>query len=143
MIQLNRSEERTRVMQSLYQVFLFLENKDDFDATQIILDQYGVSAMEEVPVFSRCVYALALDNYDAIVEELSKHLVNWTFDRLDNACKAILFEAMAEGKYGKLAPRKVVINEAVKMAKSYLKDGDHRFVNAVLDKAIPAYDFQG
>ena len=29
------------------------------------------------------------------------------------------------------------------MSKNYLKDGDHRFVNAVLDKSIPAYDFQG
>lgn len=130
-------------MQALYQVFLFLENKEDFDATEVLVNQYGAEKIEDVPVFSRCVYALALENYDEIVKEIEKHLVNWSFNHLNDVCKAILFEAIAEGRYGKLAPRKVVINEAVKMAKSYLKDGDHRFVNAVLDKSIPAYDFQG
>lgn len=138
---MNRTEERTKVMQSLYQVFLFLENKEEFDATEVLLGQFGAGKIEEVPAFSRCVYGLALEHYDEIRDEISKHLVNWTFERLDDVCKAILFEAVSEGKYAKLAPRKVVISEAVKMSKNYLKDGDHRFVNAVLDKSIPAYDF--
>ena len=129
-------------MQALYQVFLYLENKEDFDATDVLLGQFVVEKIEDVPAFSRCIYGLALENYDAIQEEISKHLVNWTFNRLDDVCKAILFEAVSEGRYAKLAPRKVVISEAVKMSKNYLKDGDHRFVNAVLDKCIPAYDFQ-
>ena len=139
----NRTDERTKVMQSLYQVFLFLENKEDFDATEVIRNQYGVETFEEVPVFSRCVYALAFEHFDEIVSVISEHLVNWTFSRLDNVSKAILFEAVSEGRYAKLSPRKVVISEAVKMAKSYLKEGDHRFVNAVLDKAIPEYEFRG
>lgn len=139
----NRTDERTKTMSALYQVFLFLENHEDFDATEVIRGQYGVDDFEEVPVFSRCVYALALEHFDEIVKSIEEHLVNWTFSRLDDVCKAILFEAISEGKYAKLSPRKVVISEAVKLAKNYLKDGDHRFVNAILDKAIPEYDFQG
>lgn len=143
MTQYNRTDERTKVMQALYQVFLYLESHEDFDATEIIKNQFGVENFDDVPVFSRCVYALALEHYEEIVPAIQEHLVNWTFARLDDVCKAILFEAVSEGKYAKLSPRKVVISEAVKMAKNYLKDGDHRFVNAVLDKAIPEYDFQG
>ena len=142
-MEMNRTDERIKVMQALYQVFLFLENKEDFDATEVLLSQFGKTDVKEIPAFSRCVYSLALENYDAIREEIASHLVNWTFERLDDVCKAILFEAVSEGRYAKLAPRKVVISEAVKMSKNYLKDGDHRFVNAALDKSIPAYDSQG
>ncbi len=74
---------------------------------------------------------------------ISEHLVNWTFDRLDEVAKAILFVGISEGRYAKLAPRKVVISEAVNLAKNYLKAGDHRFINAVLEKCIPEYEFQG
>jgi transcription termination factor NusB len=136
-----RTDERTKTMNAFYQVFLFLENKEDFDATKVLCDQYGKTDVADVPVFSQAVYALGLEHFDAIKATLSSYLVGWTFDRLDNVAKAILFEAVSEGAYGKLAPRKVVISQAVLLAKNYLKEGDHRFINAVLDKAIPAYDF--
>jgi N utilization substance protein B len=138
-----RSAEREKTMQALYQVFLFIENKEEFDATEVIDNEYGAKSIEEVPLFSKCVYTIALDKFDEIKETLSSHLVNWTFDRLDNVAKAILFEAMSEGKYAHLAPRKVVISQAVTLAKNYLKEGDHRFINAVLDKSIPEYEFTG
>ena len=32
----------------------------------------------------------------------------------------------------------VVIDIAIKLAKTYLNDKDYRFVNAILDKALPA-----
>ncbi len=136
-----RSAEREKTMQALYQVFLFLENKEDFDATEVIVNEYGAKDISEVPLFSKCVYTMALDNFDDIKALINTHLVNWTFDRLDNVAKAILFEGISEGKYGKLSPRKVVITQGVILAKNYLKEGDHRFINAVLDKSIPAYDF--
>jgi hypothetical protein len=139
----SRRDERIKTMQAFYQVFLYIENKEEYDATEILTMIYDVDTYKECPVFSQLVYALGLDHFDEIKKVISDHLVNWTFDRLDNVCKGILFVALTEGLYLKKAPRKVVINEAVTIAKNFLKENDHRFVNALLDKAIPAYEYKG
>ena len=133
----SRRDERIHLMQSFYQVFLFIENKEDYDATKILCLSYDVDEYDECPVYSELVYALGLSHFDEIKKELQKHLVNWTFDRLDNVAKGILFVAYTEGVYVKKAPRKVIINEAVALAKNFLKANDYKFINAVLDKAIP------
>ena len=129
-------------MQAFYQVFLFLEAKDDFDATEVINAIYNVSDINEVPKFSKAIYAFGLEHIEELEKEIEKHLVGWTFNRLDDVAKAILIAGCAEGLYVRHAPRKVVINEWVNLAKKYLKLNDHRFVNAVLDKVITDYDFQ-
>lgn len=139
--QYTRSAEREKTMQALYQVFLFLDSKEEFDAQEVLKNQYGLENYEDVPVFSRAVYALALDHLDESTALIGQYLHNWTFNRLDNVAKAILVEAVSEANYKHLSPRKVIISQAVTLAKNYLADGQHRFINAVLDKAIEHYDF--
>lgn len=53
----------------------------------------------------------------------------------DAVGRAILLIALAELKRRLDVPTKVVINEAVELAKRYGPVDSHRFVNAVLDKA--------
>ena len=138
----SRKDERTKTMQAFYQVFLNIENKDEFDATEVINSIYGVEDINDVPKFSKAIYALGLEHIEELEKAISDHLVNWTFSRLDDVAKAILIAGAAEGNYVKLAPRKVVINEWVDLAKNYLKVNDHKFINAVLDKVIPDYQYQ-
>lgn len=135
----SRRDERRKVRQALYQVIRFAEKGEDYDATQILLDRYSVASFDLVPVFSQALYASALDHYDEIKERISSHLVNWTFDRIDDVLKGLLFRAVSEGVYVKWTPRKVVINEAVNLAKDFLSEEDYKFVNALLDKVIPEY----
>lgn len=137
---LTRTDERTKAMQAFYQVFLFLENKEEFDATEVLCHTFGEKDIKKVPNYGKAIYVFGLDHFDEIKDLIQSHLVNWTFERLDNAAKAILFVGVSEGNYVQGAPRKVVINECVKLAKNYLKDGDHRFINAVLDKSIVDYE---
>lgn len=136
-----RSAEREKTMQALYQVFLFVENKEEFDSQVVLMNQYGVDKYEDVPVFSRVVYALSLEHLEESEQLVSKYLKNWTFDRLDNVAKAILIEAVSEANYKHLSPRNVIISQAVTLAKNYLSQGQHKFINAVLDRAIEQYDF--
>lgn len=56
-------------------------------------------------------------------------------DQLDAVGRSILLLALAELKYREDVPVKVVINEAVKLAKRYGAPESFRFVNAVADKA--------
>lgn len=139
----SRRDERIKVMQAFYQIFLFIQDQAEYDATGILPSIYDVDSYEDCPVFSQLVYAIGLKNFDDIKKVISDHLVNWTFDRLDNVCKAILFVGLSEGIYLQKTPRKVVINEAVTLAKNFLKEKDYRFVNALLDKSIPNYEYQG
>ena len=132
----SRHEERIKTMNAFYQVFLFIENHEEIDATDILISQYGVDSIDDVPVFSKAIFALGLENFEEIKNIISQHLQNWTFDRLDDVAKAILFLGVSDGNYAHLSPRAVIINECINLAKSYLKQGDHRFINAVLDKAI-------
>ncbi len=137
----SRKDERTKTMQAFYQVFLYLEEKSEFDATEVINSIYGVDDIEKVPALSRAIYALGLEHIEELEQEIQNHLVKWTFSRLDNVAKAILLGGASEGKYVQKAPRKVVINEWVDLAKNFLKVNDHKFINAVLDKVIPEYQY--
>ena len=142
MKQYTRTDERMKTMQAFYQVFLFLENKEEFDATEVLCNVFEVEKIDDVPLYAKALYSLGLDHYDELVSLISSHLEGWIFERIDNVAKAILFTSLSEGLYVKGAPRAVVINEGVKLAKNFCKDKDYRFINAVLDKSIPAYDFK-
>ena len=138
-----RRDERVKTMQAFCMLFLALEDKREYDATEMLCSIYGVDSYEECPAFSQAIYALGIDHFDEIKKVISEHLVGWTFERLDNVCKGILFVALAEGLYLQYTPRNVVINEAVNIAKNFLKENDHKFVNALLDKAIKPYECKG
>lgn len=60
---------------------------------------------------------------------------DWTLERLSKVDIAILKLAIYEIKYANL-PFKVVINEAVEIAKAYGDDNSPSFVNGVLAKII-------
>ena len=56
-------------------------------------------------------------------------------DQLDAVGRAILLLGLAELKFRDDVPSKVVINEAVELAKRYGATDSFKFVNAVLDKS--------
>lgn len=56
-------------------------------------------------------------------------------EQLDAVARAILLLGLAELKFRDDVPSKVVINEAVELAKRYGPAESYKFVNAVLDKS--------
>ena len=58
------------------------------------------------------------------------------FAELDQIERAILRVAAYELKVRIDVPYKVVMNEAIELAKAFGADDSHRFVNGVLDKAV-------
>ena len=69
---------------------------------------------------------------DLISENLKE---NWTFDRISKIDVAILKLAIYELIYSKI-PYKVVINEAVEIAKKYGDDSAKSFINGVLASIV-------
>lgn len=62
--------------------------------------------------------------------------VDRPLEDVDHVEKAILRVAIYELSHCQEVPYKVVINEAIELAKSFAADDSHKFVNGVLDKAV-------
>jgi N utilization substance protein B len=72
----------------------------------------------------------AKERIDAL---LSNHTANWDLKRMTVIDRNILRMAVAELLFFKDTPFKVVIDEAVEIAKLYGTDDSGKFVNGVLD----------
>lgn len=73
---------------------------------------------------------------------ISPH-VDRPLDDIDHVEKAILRVAVFELSDCEDVPYRVVINEAIELAKSFAADDSHKFVNGVLDKAVKLIRPQG
>ena len=75
-------------------------------------------------------------NKKTIIEQIEKNLKkDWKIDRISKIDLAILKLAIYEIKY-KDIPFKVVINEAVELAKKYGEDSSKNFINGILASIV-------
>ncbi len=73
-----------------------------------------------------------IKNNDILDIELKKYLDNWQLERISILVKLILRYGLFELKEQK-NDSKLIINEAVELAKGYAEEGSYRIVNGVLD----------
>ena len=75
-------------------------------------------------------------NKEKIVEQIEKNLKkDWKIERISKIDLAILKLSIYEIQYKEL-PFKVVINEAVELAKKYGEDSSKNFVNGILASIV-------
>ena len=74
-----------------------------------------------------------IDNVAALDEFIARQAARG-LENLDAVGRAILLLALAELKFRGDVPTKVVINEAVELAKRYGAAESYKFVNALLDR---------
>jgi len=122
---LNRHEEREKIIFALYQHLLLSKDMNEcFDAN---FEEFNPSEFV-------CSIKDDLNNNKVdYIYEISKHLVSWTFDRLNLVEQAILLESIAEIKLN-LNDKPVVIDEAVILTKKYCDEQSYKYINGVLDK---------
>lgn len=120
---LNRHEYRERLMFVLYQHLLLqkdinecFENTFEDDDNDFI-----VNIINDLNI-----------NEQSYIEEISRYLKNWTFDRLNFVEQAILLIATSELKLG-LNDKSVIIDEAVILCKEYCDESSYKYINGVLD----------
>ena len=82
--------------------------------------------------FVREIVSLYGENKDSINSLIDSHLKGYTPERVYKIDRAILATAITELNYYKLTPFKVVVNEAVEMAKKYSTEKSYSFVNGML-----------
>ena len=71
-----------------------------------------------------------------VLDDALKPFVERPFEEIDLVEKAILRVSAYELKFRPDVPYKVVINEAIELAKAFAADDSHKFVNGILDKAV-------
>lgn len=76
------------------------------------------------------------DKSDALVEKLSE---NWRLDRLAAVDRNILRLAIFELRYG-TAPARVVMDEALELAKKFSSEDSASFLNGILDAAYKSLE---
>lgn len=89
-------------------------------------------AASQTRTFANQLFEGASKNSEALDELIAKHAANWRLDRMAAIDRAILRLAIHEMRATN-TPAKVVINEAVDLAKKFSSEEAGGFVNGILD----------
>ena len=92
----------------------------------------AAKAADSTRAFANQLFEGAAKQVAALDELIVKHAENWRFERLAAIDRAVLRLAIHELRAAD-APYKVVLNEAVDLAKKYSSEESGAFVNGVLD----------
>jgi transcription antitermination protein NusB len=92
----------------------------------------SAKAADKTRAFANKLFEGAAKDITALDAIIVKHSDNWRFERLAAIDRAILRLAIHELN-GQDTPGKVVLNEAVELAKKFSSEESGAFVNGVLD----------
>lgn len=124
---MSRIKLRENLMKLVYDYSMTKTRECDFE----VLDLESLTEEEKTELTDN--FNKIIDNYNDIVSTIEKNLINYKLDRICKTDLAILIVAIYELNYLK-EPIKVVVNEAVELAKKYSLDNSYKFVNGLLAK---------
>jgi N utilization substance protein B len=131
-----RSKGREFAMQMLFQWDMSQQ-----DPTKLEKKFWGgAKAAETTRAFANRLFEGAAREVTALDEMIVKHAENWRFERLAAIDRAILRLAIYELRATDTPP-KVILNEAVDLAKKFSSEDSGAFVNGILDafrKSLPS-----
>lgn len=96
-------------------------------------DRAGKEVHDEDFLFSQLLFLGTVEHINEIDALIIKNLENWDFNRLKLVDKAILRLGTYSLLFQQDTDSRIVINEAVSIARTYGTDDSFKFVNAVLD----------
>ncbi|USG63640.1 transcription antitermination factor NusB [Brevibacillus ruminantium] len=126
---MKRRTAREKAVQCLFQI----------DMAEVDMETALTLVMEdsdEDPAYLRYLVEGALERMPRIDAEIQKYLRGWQLDRIANVDRAILRLAFFEIMFGEEIPDKVVLNEAIEIAKLFSDDQSYRYINGVLSSYL-------
>jgi len=126
-----RRKAREFAVQAIYSWQLSKNDFNDIETNFLVDNQ---KRRFDIPYFQLLLRGVG-EHLESLDAAISPH-VDRPLDEIDQVEKAILRMAVFELSEVKDVPYKVVINEAIELAKSFAADDSHKFVNGVLDKAV-------
>ncbi|SHE96034.1 NusB antitermination factor [Marinitoga hydrogenitolerans DSM 16785] len=130
----SRRKVRESVLKSIFQLE-FNENISYEEILNLLRDllsnkKVPQNLIEEAEIYLQNIYNNK-EEYDNLIK---KYLLNWEFDRIANIEKSILRLSIFELKNRQDIPPKVILDEAVELAKKYSNKSSAKFINGILDR---------
>ncbi|TFB12250.1 transcription antitermination factor NusB [Candidatus Marinimicrobia bacterium MT.SAG.3] len=94
---------------------------------------FGLNVKKSVAEYAEKLVDLTFADRNKINKKISKTSDNWDIDRISHVDKALLQIATAEMLNCPDVPIKVIINEALELARSFSSDESIPFINGILD----------
>ena len=130
---MKRTEARELAFKLIYS--LEIQKNMEEEQIEIFFEENEITNNEEKE-FIKTIFEGLINNKSEIEELIQSNLKEkWTIDRISKIDLAILKVAIYELIYSKV-PYKVVINEAVELAKKYGDDSSKSFVNGILASIV-------
>jgi len=127
-----RHRTRELVLQGLYALKYNEKNPDDILEDVLKEEDLSKKNIE----FARTLYMKVIENSqqaDRVIVSLAE---NWELDRIALIDRIILQMALVELMYIPDVPEKVVLNEAIELAKTFSTNDSSAFVNGILDNYL-------
>ena len=131
---MNRSEIREQAFKVIYS--LEIQRKEGLEEQiELYIESNNIVNKAAIEYIKDAVFGIEKHKKE-ILEKIENHLkAEWKIDRISKIDLAILKLAIYEIKYKEI-PFKVVINEAVELAKKYGEDSSKNFVNGILASIV-------
>ncbi|MAD51956.1 MAG: transcription antitermination factor NusB [Candidatus Marinimicrobia bacterium] len=124
-----RRKARIGVLEAVYAESQIHEKPEKILKDIFLRDEYGNGNKE----FIRTLFLETISQTDECDKLIDGYLKNWEFNRIALLDKLILRMAITEMIFINDTPPKVVISEAIEIAKEYSTDESSSFVNGILD----------
>ncbi|MFJ8515468.1 transcription antitermination factor NusB [Lysinibacillus xylanilyticus] len=122
---MKRHEAREKALQVLFQL----------DNTELTVEEaMGHIKGQPTNVFYEKIVTGTVEHLEEIDANLEQHLEKWSLARLPKIERTVLRLAVFEILYMPETPKRVVLNEAIELCKTFGDDGSSKFVNGVLSK---------
>ena len=107
------------------------------EKSEVLFDEFldNETLTEENKDFVKEIYVGIMESKEELLQDISKYIKGYTIDRLFKVDLAILLIAFYELKYQN-TDTKIVVNEAVELAKKYSTQKSYSFINGVLASFI-------
>ncbi|MEY9976197.1 transcription antitermination factor NusB [Lysinibacillus sp. RC79] len=122
---MKRHEAREKALQVLFQL-------DNTDLT--VEEAMGHIKGQPTNAFYEKIVTGTVEHLEEIDATLEQHLEKWSLARLPKIERTVLRLALYEILYMPETPKRVVLNEAIELCKTFGDDGSSKFVNGVLSK---------
>ena len=130
---MNRSKTRELAFKLLYQAEI--QKKINEEDVKLFFENNEINSKEAIDYIKDVIIGINENNND-ILNSISKNLKeDWKIERVSKINLALLKLAIYEINYKKL-PYKVVINEAVELAKKYGEESSPSFINGILASVV-------
>ncbi|MFH4904282.1 transcription antitermination factor NusB [Staphylococcus cohnii] len=124
---MSRKESRTQAFQTLFQLEMKNSDLTIDEAISFIKDDNPDLEFD----FINWLVTGVKDHESVLDNKIAPHLIDWTIDRLLKSDRIILRMSTFE-LLNSETPQKVIINEAVELAKQFSDDDHYKFINGVL-----------